>query len=519
MQRFQEKTPLLNLAGTALAVALFLAGVFWLFIQMWRDGLYPLASAVAAVAIFLAMVYLHPRLSTVRWLGVGLALAMLFTLYPILFTFYLSVTNMGSGHLMSKQQAISRLESQQFIAEDAPTYGWTVFRDSNNNYALWLVPEAEGQPGVFAVPGEELSSPVPGENGVGELDEGGVPVSIEGYTRLERRETVPIISQLGEMEFGVAPNVVRIRSINEAAASQPLYRYDAAQDAMVDQQTGELYRPIEGTFTSESGKALTPGYIDFIGTSHFSEFLGNRGFLEPLTRIIGWNFAFAFLSVFVSFAVGIAIALIFEDLPGQTIIRALLIIPWPIPVLISVLIWRSMLNPDLGFVAPIIERIFGSSPAWFQDTFWTRVALILVNVWLSFPYFFVIVSGAIRSIPTEIFDAAVVDGARAWTKFTSITLPLLLRIVAPLLIASFTFNSNNFNVIYLFNFGLPAMANTAVPMGQTDILISLIYQLAFVVSNVANYGLAAAITVVLFLFIAFMVLLQVRYTAIFEKAA
>jgi ABC-type sugar transport system permease subunit len=176
-----------------------------------------------------------------------------------------------------------------------------------------------------------------------------------------------------------------------------------------------------------------------------------------------------------------------------------------------------MLNPDLGFVAPVLESIFGSSPAWFQDPFWTRVALILINVWLSFPYFFVITSGAIRSIPSEIFDAAIVDGARAWTKFYTITLPLLLRIVAPLLIASFTFNFNNFNVIYLFNFGLPAMANTAVPMGQTDILISLIYQLAFTVSNVANYGLAAAITVILFIFIAAMVLLQVRYTSIFEK--
>lgn len=518
MQKIKQKTSLGNIIVTALAMALFLAGVFWLFAQMWRDGLYPLASAIAAVAIFLTMVYLHPRLSTLRWLGIGLALAMLFTLYPILFTFYLSVTNMGSGHLMSKQQAVSRLETQQFISEDAPTYGWTAFRNPEGEFALWLLPEQEGQTGLLAKPGEELLAVVPGEDGVGALDENGVPVSLDGYTRLERRDAVPIISQLGEIEFGAPPSVVRIRSINAAAVSQPLYRYDEGRDLVVNQQTGKEFAPIEGTFTSADGEKLTPGYIDFIGTSHFSEFLGNRGFLQPLTRIIGWNFAFAFLSVFVSFAVGIAIALIFEGLPGQSIIRALLIIPWPIPVLISVLIWRSMLNPDLGFVAPFLKSIFGSSPAWFQNTFWTRVALILVNVWLSFPYFFVIVSGAIRSIPTEIFDAAVVDGAKAWTKFVHITLPLLLRIVAPLLIASFTFNFNNFNVIYLFNFGLPAMANTAVPMGQTDILISLIYQLAFVVSNVANYGLAAAITVVLFLFIAFMVLLQVRYTAIFEKA-
>lgn len=514
MIKYVEKPKLRSYLPNLIGVAIFLVAVFWLFVRLWGDGLYPMASVLAAVAIFIALVYLHPRLSPWRWLGIGIGLAIVFTLYPILFTFYLSVTNMGSGHLMSKQQAINRLESQQYIAEDAPTYSWTAFETPDGEYALWLIGAEEG--GMLAKPGEALQTLQAGEGGVSELDENGVPLSIAGYRRLERRETVPIISILGDIEFGQPPTVVRIRSINEAAVSESLYQYDSARDVMIDQRNGKEYSPIEGTFTASDGETLTPGYIDFIGLRHYSYFLGNKGFLEPLTRIIGWNFAFAFFSVFLSFAVGILVTLMFEDLPGRGIIRTLLIIPWPIPVLVSVLIWRSMLNPDLGFIAPIIESIFGSSPAWFQNTFWTRVALILVNVWVSFPYFFVITSGAIRSIPAEIFDAAIVDGARAWGKFYHITLPLLLRIVTPLLIASFTFNFNNFNIIYLFNFGLPAMANTAVPMGQTDILISLIYQLAFVVANIADFGFAAAITVLLFLFIAVMVILQVRYTTIFK---
>ena len=502
-----------------LGVGFFLVASFWLFGQLWDDGLYPLASALAAVAIFLTLVYLHPRLTAARWLGIGLALAMLFTLYPILFTFYLSITNMGSGHLMSKQQAIDRLEGEQYQAEDAPRYGWTAFRSSDGSFALWLIPNVQGERSLLARPGQRLQETVPGESGVGGLDEDGIPNSLEGYERLARRDAVPIIAALGNIDFGEAPNTVRIVSISEATASQPRYRYDPELDVILDLQTGEEFHPREGTFTSETGAKLAPGYIEFIGLRHFGEFLGNRGFLEPLTRIIVWNFMFAFLSVFLSFTVGIAVTLLFEDLRGKSIIRALLIVPWPIPVLISVLIWRSMLNPDLGFVADLLESIFGSSPAWFQNPYWTKVGLVLVNVWLSFPYFFVITSGAMRSIPDEIFDAAVVDGANAWGKFYRITLPLLLRILAPLLIASFTFNFNNFNVIYLFNFGLPAMANTAVPMGQTDILISLVYQLAFTVSNVANYGLAAAITVVLFLFIALMVLVQVRYTTLFKEGA
>ena len=90
----------------------------------------------------------------------------------------------------------------------------------------------------------------------------------------------------------------------------------------------------------------------------------------------------------------------------------------------------------------------------------------MVNVWLSYPYFYVITAGALRAIPEEIYSAALVDGANEWQKFYYITLPLLLRILTPLLIASLTFNFNNFNVIYIFNFGLPSMAGTIVPMGQ-----------------------------------------------------
>lgn len=496
-------------------VAALGAGVIWLVSGLMSDGLYPLASALSAVYVFLALVYLRPTFTPLRWLAVGIAIALIFTLYPILYTFYLSVTNMGSGHLMSKAQAIARLEAQLYLPEEGQTYQWAAFQSSDGSYALWLVPE-EGA-GLLALPGEPLEAIAPGERGVGPLDEDGFPTSIEGYVRLELKQTVPILTQLSAIDFGQAPATVRIRSLKEAATLVPKYRYDAAQDAIIDQESGEIYKPIEGTFTSESGEELSPGYIVYVGARHYEEFLGNRRFREPLISMFLWNVSFALMSVLVSFAIGLVVTLMFEDLPGKRIIRALLIIPWPIPVLVSVLIWRSMLNPDLGFVAPLLESMFGRSPAWFQNTLWTRFAVIMVNVWLSYPYFYVISAGAIRSIPADIYDAAVVDGAGAWNKLYHITLPLLLRILMPLLIASFTFNFNNFNVIYVFNFGNPPRPNTIVPMGYTDILISFVYRLAFVTSNVTNYGLAAAITVMLFVLVSVMVLAQIRFTKLFKE--
>ena len=265
------------------------------------------------------------------------------------------------------------------------------------------------------------------------------------------------------------------------------------------------------------GETITPGYIVVVGMRNFGDFLGNAGYREPLLKTFFWNIAFSFFSVFLSFGLGLIAALMFEDLPGKRIIRSLLIVPWPIPVLISILIWRYMLHPDMGFFAPYLKALFGSSPAWFENAFWTRTALITINVWLSYPYFYVIISGALRSIPEEINSAALVDGAGPWQTFYYISLPLILRILAPLIIASLTFNFNNFNVIYIFNAGLPAMAKTIIPMGQTDILISFIYKLAFVNTNVANYGLAAAITILLFVVIAAFVVIQGRFTKMFQE--
>lgn len=510
-----------KLSGFGYALNLLLVGGFtvlllWLVSTMWAEGIYPLASAISAIGVFLILVFTRRRFSPVKWLAIGIALALLFTLYPLLYTFYLSVTNMGSGHLMSKQQAISRLEQQTYLPERGKTYSWVAYEAAPGEYALWLI-DADGT-GFLAIPGEPLIAAAAGEEGVGELDENGFPLTIEDYERLPMNRTVPIITPLSEIIFGAGDNIVRVSSLRVAAELEPKYLYDAARDVMVDQETGVVYTPIEGRFTSESGEELSPGFIVIVGTRHFERFLGNPGFREPLLGMLIWNVTFALFSVAISFAVGLAVTVLFDDLPGKQIIRALLIIPWPIPVLVSILIWRSMLNPDLGFVSPLLKSIFGTSPAWFQDANWTRFAVILINVWLSYPYFYVISAGAIRSIPSEIYEAAVVDGASAWRRFRHITLPLVLRILMPLLIASFTFNFNNFNVIYIFNYGNPPMANTVVPMGHTDILISFVYRLAFVTTNVTNYGLAAAITVMLFLLVALMVIFQMRFARLFKEA-
>lgn len=499
--------------GNIIVIGVITAGGLWLIAQLIADGNYPLATMIGAILVFLCLVYLWPRFTPMRWLAVGMALAMLFTLYPILYTFYIAFTNMGDGHLLSQQQAIERLEAERALPEGGATYTWAAYQSPEGAFALWLV--ADDGATYWAKPGETITAVSPTNFS---LDDDGFPSQVEGYRRLTNREAVPIISELGAIDFGDQDNTVRIRSLREAATLVPRYQYDADQNTIVDQQTGVVYTPIDGTFTAESGETLTPGYMVTVGWRNFVRFITNEAIRGPMVGIVVWNVTFAFLSVLLSFIVGLMIALLFEDLPGKKLIRALLIIPYPIPVLVSVLIWRSILNPDLGIVSVALESLFGTAPAWFLNPFWARTALILINIWLSYPYFYVITAGALSAIPSEIKQAATVDGASGWQSFYHIVLPLLLQILSPLLIASFTFNFNNFNLIYIFNYGGPPLANTIIPVGRTDILISFVYKLAFVTSSTTNYGLAAAISIVLFLFVGLVTVLQTRFTSAFKEA-
>ena len=500
-------------SGRHLFALAFDAAMLWLIWQLVQDGSYPLAAVLFVPVVMITVAFSVERFYAYRWLSIGLCLTVLFVLYPVLYTFYLSTTSTAQGHILTKQQAVETIERVQYVPEDGQSFSWTAYQGQDGAYALWLT-DASGATYAARI-GAETVPAAPGGSGIGELDEGGLPVTLDGMRRLERRELLVLLDSLSALSFGVPPNEVKIASLSKAATSQPRYHYDAASDTVTDKQTGLMYRPRNGAFVAETGEELRPGFFTDIGTRNFSRFLSSSALRGPLLSIILWNFAYAILSVLFSFALGLFIAVLFNDLPGKKIIRTLLIIPYPIPALVSILIWRNLLNPDFGALVKLSESLFGSSPGWLTDPTATRVAIILINVWLSYPYFYIVSSGALQAIPTEMLDAASVDGANIWQKFSRITLPLLLIIVGPLLVASFAFNFNNFNLIFVFNSGNPPIAGSPIPAGHTDILISFVYRLGFN-SSQADYGLAAAISIVLFVFVALITFFQFRYTRVLE---
>lgn len=517
-----KRGPLGSSSILGIVVRLTLLGLIdafaiWFILNLVLDGVLVLAIAAALITIFINVVIMRNEAFPIRWMLMGLVLMAIFAIYPILFTVFVAFTNFGDGHLLTEEQAVEQIEKVKYLPEGGISFTWTAFRSEDGQFVLWLINE-EGE-GFLAIPGEEIVSVNPGEEGVGELDANGIPESIEGFDRLNQITAATFKSDLEETIFGTEDNVLQIRSPVEAAELVQKYVYDAEQGVMVEQETGVVYSPVDGIFTSPDGDTLRPGFRATIGIENFRRFFESSAMRGPLLRITIWNFVFAIMSVTLTFTLGLAIALLFNDptFPARRLITTLLIVPYTVPSLITILIWRGMLNPEVGVINKTMESLIGWSPSWFTDPWWAKAGVLLVNLWLGYPYFMLVCSGALQAIPHDIYHAAEVDGANTWQRFRRITLPLLLIAVGPLLVASFVFNFNNFNIIFLFVQGGPPIAGAATRAGHTDILISYVYNLAFAGGRGADYGLASAVTIVIFIVVAVITLLQFRYTQMWEE--
>jgi arabinogalactan oligomer/maltooligosaccharide transport system permease protein len=170
-----------------------------------------------------------------------------------------------------------------------------------------------------------------------------------------------------------------------------------------------------------------------------------------------------------------------------------------------------MFNTDFG----LVNRLFGLHVDWLGQPWTARMTLILINMWLGFPYMFLVATGALQAIPRELTEASSIDGASPWQGFRRVTLPLLLVALSPLLISSFAYNFNNFNAVQFVTKGGPYPPDNA-SSGATDILITYTYRLAFGGSG-AQFGFAAAISTIIFAIVATMSIVVFRRTRALEE--
>lgn len=257
-------------------------------------------------------------------------------------------------------------------------------------------------------------------------------------------------------------------------------------------------------FTNYDFKHTAPTtLLDWIGFQNFTNMWTLSTFRSAFTSVLGWTLIWALAASTLQIVLGILTAIVANQpfVKGKRIFGVIFLLPWAVPAFITILTFSNMFNDSVGAinaqVIPLFAKIFpfldGVLIPWKTDPTWTKIALIMMQGWLGFPYIYVLTLGILQSIPNDLYEAAYIDGANGWQKFRNITFPMILAVAAPTLISQYTFNFNNFSIIYLFNDGGPGSVGGNA--GSTDILISWIYKLT--TNTSPQYSMAAAVTLII----------------------
>jgi len=520
-------------------------------IQFVANSSYSVAILVVIALGLVNWAYLNPRAQASRWLTPGLILMMVFVVYPVVYTSYLSLTNYQTGNLLTRDQAIDRLEQVRIrTGETGATLQMAVYRNADDELALLVA--GDGIDPFIGIPrspdDEPAPQPVADLSGT-TIDMAAPPAEIDGFELLSGLAVTGVSSRLEDAVLdlpGGSTATVATLSTARVEVAGSRFTYDPATDTLYDAQTDRTCRSGEGTFycddvprddvqavallanntpivCSDSTCDNVPlyaldqslaGWRQVIGFDNYSEIFTNQRIRAPFMRVLVWNVVFAAVSVISTFLLGLGLALALknERMRGRSIYRSIYIVPYAMPAFLSIFVWQGLLNTQNGQINGLLGNFGIPEINWLGGSTIAMFSVLAVNLWLGFPYMFLISSGALTSIPEELLEAARVDGASAWKSFRMVTLPLLLVSTAPLLIGSFAFNFNNFALIYLLTDGGPPLTGYEVPVGATDILISFTFDIAAGAGRGSRYALASAIVVIIFIVLATTSALSFRLT-------
>jgi arabinogalactan oligomer/maltooligosaccharide transport system permease protein len=456
----------------------------------------------AFVAMCVLVVYGTGRSVPLKYLLPGLALLVGLQIWPIAYTVATSFTNLGDGHLISKQESIDSIIANSVReVPDAPRYLLSVAvrsgADPATGETYYLLTDPSGKTflgdkaGLSDLPAAEVE-----KAGNGRITKAAgyqILTAIQVNARKDLNEfAVPTTKGAGIKRVGLA----------EAFQGRANVSYDKASDTLRDNATSKTYVPLRASWVPKDGQgdAFPQGWKENVGFKNFSNVLTNDTLRSGFLKIFTWNVAFAVISVLSTFVLGMLLALLLNDprLRGRALYRSMLILPYALPIFVTALVWSSMFNQDYG----LINKLLHLDIDWLGDPWAAKAAILITNLWLGFPYMFIVCTGALQSIPGDVLEAAKIDGASAFRTMRSVIMPLLLVAVGPLLIASFAFNFNNFGLIFLLTGGGP-FQDSNVSVGSSDLLITYAYRLAF--SGVSpNYGLAATVSIFIFLIVGLM---------------
>jgi len=501
---------LLMAVVNALGITIVLAAV--------RTESWIILGASVVLLLIADVIYFSKRSLPLKYLYPGLVFLLVFQIFTLGYTGYVAFTNYGTGHAGTMQQAIDATVIQgERRVEGSVDYPLAIVEGFGGELGFAINDEGTVRVGTALEPLSVVDDATLGSNGA--------PTEVAGYT------VVPRATLLTDQELQQAvvtlrvavsddPNdgSIRTREGTTGVVYTSTLEWDDEAQTMTDKTTGTVYSPDDrGNFVAEDGSRLPTGWYVTVGFDNFIRAVTDADLALPLLQVTIWTFAFAILTVLTSFGLGLLFAMIYNDqrVKGRRIWRTLFILPYAFPAFMSALLWRGMFNSEFGVVNDLF--FFGADINWLGDPWLARGAILFVNLWLSYPYWFLVCTGALQAMPSETLEAATIDGAGRWRQFRSIILPLLLVSTAPLAIASFAFNFNNFTIIYMLTGGGPNFSDSSTGLGSTDVLISAIYQISGVAGGSADYGLASALSIIVFIVIGVISALAFRQTRKLEE--
>lgn len=244
--------------------------------------------------------------------------------------------------------------------------------------------------------------------------------------------------------------------------------------------------------------------FDWVGLENFKALFDSGSILgSTFWSVLVWTLVWAFFATFTNYIFGMILAIMInrKDTKAKGFWRFCFVLSCAVPMFVSLLIMRTMLQPE-GAVNVLLRNLGwiaqDASLPFFTDPTWARVTVIVVNIWVGVPYTLLQLTGVLQNIPADLYEAAKVDGANSVQIFFKITLPYMLYVTTPYLIATFTGNVNNFNVIYLLSGGDP-ITDLSSTAGSTDLLVTWLYKLTV---DKQYYNIGAVIGILTFIILA-----------------
>lgn len=198
---------------------------------------------------------------------------------------------------------------------------------------------------------------------------------------------------------------------------------------------------------------LNKGMDRFVGFGNF-EFLFKR---ETFWMVVWQSTLFAVTAVIFKAIIGFVVAHFVHNIPNkkQRVWRGILLVPWVIPPAMSTLAWLWLFDPSYSAFNWIIEAFGGEPIPWRGDGNWARFSVILVNVWIGSPFFMIMYLAALKSVPDQLYEAALIDGANWWQRIWYITLPMMRNIIAITALFSLIVTFANFDIVRILTAGGP----------------------------------------------------------------